>query len=297
MRFPSLLRFLAGVGFVVLLTWAAHRTSGDDKPAEKTPARDDKETERADANDLHLEVTALQVVHQLKANPAQLKALAAAAATTAPKLGARKVVKLSDRYHKTLRALREAFGDSNEEEIDKQLRALEELREKEEPDFDEIEITAEARKAAPELLKKFSARQLVGYLSGSGDEFPDPTEQLNRGMEQARELKGKEWRDYRDNLAYQLGWLVGGVNEEAEVRVRDQVTALLTRVNSLEEKAYKEQREQIDKEAREILGKLTPTDVIRHFLERTLTELLSNPRLQVALETRLKKARAAEKGG
>jgi hypothetical protein len=233
------------------------------------------------------------VLHQLKTTPAQLKTLADLAATTASRPGPRKVIKLSEKYHKTLQAVRSALIEGDEEEIDKQFAALEELRESEEPEFDDVEITAEARKAAPGLLRKFSARQLVAYLSASGDDFPDPTEQLKKGLEQSRELKDREWRDYRDNLAYQVGWLCSGVNEAGETRVRDQVLALLNKASSLDARAFKEQREQLETSAQEIVGKLSSTDVIRNYLERTVAELLSNPRLPAALEARQKKVKSS----
>jgi hypothetical protein len=78
---------------------------------------------------------------------------------------------------------------------------------------------------------------------------------------------------------------------DAEAVVRDRVTALLDRAHRLKDEAFKEKREELDKEVDRIVGKLGPTDVHRHFLERTLAELLSNPRLAAAVEARLRQGK------
>jgi hypothetical protein len=280
---PRLLRVT--VGLVLVFVVAA---SAADKPPRAVGG--------GNVAELHAEITALQVLHHLKATPAQLKELATLAATTVPRPGPRKVIKVSDEYRKTLLALRTALVDGKSEEIVKLSNTLEDLREKEEPDLDDADITAEARKAAPGLLRQFSARQLVAYLGNSGDDFPDPTEQLMKGIEQSRELKGKDWREMRDNLAYQVGWLVGGIDEDAETKARDAATALLNKSAGLDAKQFKEQRAALEKEASDIVGKVTATEAIRHFLERTLAELLSNPRLLAALEARARRPVLAEKG-
>ncbi len=49
---------------------------------------------------------------------------------------------------------------------------------------------------------------------------------------------------------------------------------------------FKAQRDDLDKEARKVVGDVGPTDVIRHYMERALAELLSNPRLGAAVEAR-----------
>jgi hypothetical protein len=290
-----LVGFPLGLLLAVALVGSAHIPSPlrsmADSP-DKKDSKDDKKartSDRADANDINQEVTVLQVLHNLQANPAQLKALADLAATTAPKPGPRKVLPLTDRYYKALVGLRDALAAADDEKIIEHSGVLEELRDEEEPEFEDAEITDEARKAAPGLLRKFSSRQVALYLAGQADNFPDPGEQLADVLEKSRELKGKEWRTLRDDLAYQLGWLLAGVEEAAETKVRDQVTALLDKAQGLDAKAWNEQKADLEKAAREITAKVGPADVLRHYMERTLAEILSNPRLPAALALRMKK--------
>jgi len=108
-------------------------------------------------------------------------------------------------------------------------------------------------------------------------------------MEQSRKLRGKEWQGLRDDSAYQVGWLVAGLDADLEEKVRDKATALLNRAYRLDEKDYAKQRAELEKQARALAGKLGPTDVIRHFMERVLAETLSNHRLAAAIEARQKR--------
>ena len=57
----------------------------------------------------------------------------------------------------------------------------------------------------------------------------------------------------------------------------------------LDDKAFETGRDDLEKSARELATKVGPTDVVRHYLERTVAEVLSNPRLAASIEMRLKK--------
>lgn len=243
-----------------------------------------------DANVLSMEVIALQALHQLQPTPEQLEELKRLAATTAEKVGPRRQVEVSDKFHKALAELRDALVEGKEERIDELNRALDQMREKEKPDLDDFtEISDAARREAPALLRKFSARQAAGFLADYAADFPDPVEMLTGACEEVRKLSRREWGGLRDDVAEQVGWLVAGLDGEAEEKVREQAAALLTRARNLKEDDFKKQRPQLEKAARELAGKVGPTDVHRHFLEHALAEVLSNPRLAAAAEARLKR--------
>ena len=63
---------------------------------------------------------------------------------------------------------------------------------------------------------------------------------------------------------------------------------LLIQVRALTEDEFKAQRGEWEKAARQIIGEVSPFEVMRHQLEYALAELLSNPRLEAALELRFK---------
>jgi hypothetical protein len=242
-----------------------------------------------DVNVLSMEVVALQALHQLQATPAQLEELKRLAATTAEKVGPRRQVEVSDKFHKALAQLRDALVAGKEERIDELNRAIDELREKEKPDLDDSsEVSDDARREAPALLRRFSARQVAGFLADYAADFPDPVEMLTGAFDEVRKLSRREWGGLRDDVAEQVGWLVSGLDGDAEERARDKAAALITRARQLKDAEFKKQRPELEKAARELAAKVGPTDVHRHFMEHALAELLSNPRLGAAVEARLK---------
>lgn len=241
-----------------------------------------KKGEFVHLGDLYAEVTILNVLQSLQPTAGQLEEMRKLARKTMQKPPPRKQIKVSEKLRKTLVSLRDALAAGEDEKADPLFRTFEELREKEEPEFDEIEITKQARIAAPELLRRLSARQVAMYLASVPD-FPDPVEQLLEAMEQSRKWRGKEWQGLREDIAYQVGWLLGGLDSGEEERMREKASALLNRAHALDDKQYERQREQLEKEARSLLGKRGPTDILRHFMERVLAELLSSHRLEAVL--------------
>ena len=242
-----------------------------------------------DVNVLSMEVVALQTLHQLQATRAQLEELKRLAPATAEKVGPRRQVEVSDKFHKTLLQLRDALVAGKDERVGELNRAIDELREKEKPDLDDdAEVSDAARREAPALLRKFSARQVVGFLTDFADNFPDPVEMLTGAFDEVRKLSRREWGGMRDDVAEQVGWLIAGLDGEAEEKAREQAAALITRARQLKDEQFKKQRPELEKAARELAGKVGPTDVHRHFMEHALAELLSNPQLPRALDRRLK---------
>jgi hypothetical protein len=256
--------------------------AGPARPADNKLATDDP-------SDLSLEVTALQMMHQLQITQSQLEALVKIAGTTAMEAPAHREVKIGAKLRKALLDLRDALLEGDDDRIAELNATLEELREKEKPEFDDfIEITDAARKQVAEFLRRLSARQVALYVSDFAEEFPDPREQLAEGFDVARTQTGKDWQDLRDEVAEQVAGLVAGLDPVAEGKVKEQVVALLNRVHRLKPEEYKAQRQELDKAAQQIIGKAGPTDFMRHFVERTVAELLSNPRLPTVAEARLK---------
>jgi hypothetical protein len=260
----------------------------DDKKDEKKADKDKGKAGFANVGDVNAEVTVLNVLHTLQLTQAQLKVMQELSAKTMQKPPPRKLVKVSDRFKKTLSALRDALIEGDDEKVDELYAKMDELRQKEEPEFDEVEITDAARENAPALLRRLTARQVANYLA-SVSEFPDPVERLTQTMDQGRKLRGKEWQSLRDDSAYQVGWLVAGMDAKAEEKVRDKATALLNRAYGLDEKTYPKERANLEKEAQALVGKLGPTDILRNFMERVLAETLSSHQLASAMEAKGKK--------
>lgn len=236
----------------------------------------------AEVGSLHAEVAALQVIRALRASPTQLEAIRTMAPKTMQEEPPRKLVKVSDRYRKALRGLREALLSGDEEAIEDHFATVDELGEKERIELDELELTDEARKQAPKVVAGLSARQVAEYLVTVAN-FPDPFEEMAAALEASRELTGLRWEKYREEVAYLCGWLMTGVDAKKEAQAREAVSGLLNKSKRLSDREFRQQREALRKEARALVGGQGPTDVIRHYMERTVAELLSNHRLTAAV--------------
>ena len=245
-----------------------------------------------DPNSLTLQVTALEMLPRFQAAPEQLAALLKIATDAPSKDVPRKPAKVSILYRKTLIELRDAYVNGDEDAITNKASALEELRDKENPDLDDdVDITDTARKAAPAALKVFTPRQVALYVVEFAEEFPNPLEKISEAFDDARTLKGKDWDEARDVVADQLGWLIGGLDTAAETKIKKQVADLLDRAHALKDAEYKAKKDELTQQAKEIADAVGPTDVIRNFMERSVAELLSNPQTVPALEARLKKVK------
>src|SRR5262249_44322367 len=127
------------------------------------------------------------------------------------------------------------------------------------------------------------------YLSGLGNEFPDPLEKLTSALAESRVRGGQKWRTIRDDVAYQVGWLIAGLDADKEEKTREKVTALLDKAHGMKDKEYDDEKARLEKAARDLVDKLTAIDVVRNYVERVLAETLSNHRLAAAVEGRKKK--------
>ena len=79
-----------------------------------------------------------------------------------------------------------------------------------------------------------------------------------------------------------------GLDVDKADRVNDRVAALLIRVRSLTNEEFAKQQPDLDQAAAKIVGDVGALEVLRHYVEFDLANLLSNPRLAAALDARLK---------
>jgi hypothetical protein len=257
-------------------------------PAHAQPAKQDEEV---DLNDLSLEVNALQTLQTLDLSEPQLRQLKNWAAQTAQKAAKREPAKASKEYKDKLLELRAALVDASDADKINQLNEeLDELREAQKPTLDDgVELSAVARKRAPEALRLLKVQQFTTYLAALADGLADPLDRLLDALPNVRDLKGDEWKQRREEIVDEIVRLGAGVDSAKADRLTDQTTILLSQAHSMTEAQFKAKRPKLEKAARALLGEIGPLDVSRMAVERGLAELLSNPRLTAALEARLKK--------
>jgi hypothetical protein len=255
-------------------------------------AQDSRKNAPATLNDTSLEVVALESLHQFQFTPAQMRALRRLAKETAMEPSAREAVKVSDGFRKTLLDLRNALADAaNAERIQQLQEKIDKLRAQEKVELDDaVQITEAATRRAPEIFKLLSARQVAGYIALYADDFPDPLEILLAALPRVRGFNAKEWEAIREDVSEEIGRLVAGLDADKGGKISDQVIQLLIEARAFKEDEFKKHQPDLEARAREIVGQVSAFDVIQHVLERSLAEVLSNPRLAAALDARLKKS-------
>jgi hypothetical protein len=248
------------------------------KPAEAKAARPPAPAE------LMGEITALQILYTLRLTPDQRQALRELARETAAKPRPPQEIKASDELRQTLLRLRGALVKEDEELVEKLGEKLDKLRKAENIEFDdEAEMTEAARRLAPAALKLLSARQVAAYLGSCADDIQDPAVLLVEALGKVRGLSDDDWKEFRDDVSDRVALLLAGLDEERVDELSEQVAAVLIEARNLKDDDFKARRPDLEKAARKVCGDLGPTDVLRNVLERTLAELLSNPRLPAAL--------------
>jgi hypothetical protein len=236
-----------------------------------------------------MEVLALQGLETLQVTPEQMKALAKLAAETAAKPRPRKPSVTSDKYKKKLTALRDALIKHDVDEIQVLTAELGELQTSDKVFVDNmVDITDPARKRAPEVLKLLSPRQVAVYSATFESLLHDPVEGMFLTLESGAKMGPKEWNDLRDAVAIEIGDMLSGLDVNQSKKTAERVVALLDKGHKIKEADLPKSRADLEKEMRQIMGNTGPIEILRHFMERHLALLLSNPQLATAIDARLK---------
>jgi hypothetical protein len=247
-----------------------------------------------DANDLSMQVNALEKLYHLKLTIPQMRALNVLAKDCAMKKRQRDDVELSAKLRKAFNDLRTAYLEGNADRIDELTDTINTLEDAEQVDFDDkVDITDEARKQAAKALELLYASQVTAYLGSVAEEdIPAPLKLLVKTMRvdgKGKKPTAAQWKETREEVARKVGWQVGGIDPAAAQKVSDQVTKLLDRAYALNAAELKKHRLELEKSARGITSAAGPMDVLRNFMEHELATLLSNPQTTTAIAARLPK--------
>jgi hypothetical protein len=265
------------------------------------PAQQKGAGKSVNANDLSLEVAALQTLHDLELTPAQLTALSKLARESAPKGEQRQPAKASAEFVTALTGYHGALANGDDNRIADAREKFDTLMLKEQAELDNgINVTEGALGNAADALKILNVRQ-VGIFLGTL-EMTDPAELLIAALEQVRAVKnGKDVEDEIAAVAEEVVWLVNGYSDEAD-KTQAKATAVLQKAAKLKTDAvFAGQRKALEKAAREAVGTPDSMEVISHIAEHGMADVLSNPRLEAAIQGRIaprlaaaKKAKAAK---
>jgi hypothetical protein len=246
---------------------------------------------RPGVNELSLQVWALQRLHDLDLTPEQLQALRAAAPeTTEHPPRQRNKIKVSDKYLTTLRSLREALIKGDDDDRIAELQDdVEAMQEDDDLDIDDdVILTDAARAKAPEFLKSLAPSQIAGYVAAYQDEAPDPVQTLMDAADDARDADADEVKSILEDVSDDLGTLLGGLEPAKAKPHEEAVRAWLKKAKAMSDADFKAKRGELERSARELTAGVDPFMVLRHWVQRDVAELLTNPQLTAAIEAKAK---------
>jgi hypothetical protein len=262
---------------IVLLVFTPARAEGPSKGGKATPS------------ELAMEINALRTLYYLKATPEQAQALLKMSKSTTAPAKRRQKSKLSADYRRLMEEVRDALADDEEERVEMLEDQLEEKTIREAPEIDDsVEITDAARKHTPQVLKMLRAQQAAMFLGMYAEQIPDPRERLLEALAKVRGWSLDEWQEKRDMLGDEISQLVAGVDKTRVAKARGAVIDLLAQARTMNDEDHEMKRSDLESAAEKIIGRLGPTEVLRNFLENELARMLSNPRLEMALQARIK---------
>jgi hypothetical protein len=244
-------------------------------------AQSDMETDSAK---LQLEVDALSSLSDLKLTPDQLSALKDLASDTAGTLS-EKPAAISDTYKAALDDTRRALLGKDEDKIEAAEDKMGDLQDKEDPDSEpDVDQSETAKTKAETLLKRLSANQVANFVAQNADDLEDPTQLLLDAIHQCRGMSDDDFADLRDDTTEELGIYAAGINPSRPSAIAGKASRLLSRVHKLSADEYNDQQSALEDEARKLVGGLDPVNVLRHWLDDELADLLSNPELPQAID-------------
>jgi hypothetical protein len=264
----------------------------------KNPVKFDVEPPPADVNDLSMEVAALRTLYLMSAWPDhggrdawmgiqdRVKEISCADPRTP-----RKKAVASAKYIKVLTDLRAAYILGQDDRIIDLTEELDDLADEESVELDDtIEDTHGSRKMALRAVGYFSPEQVVNYFNAYGRDFPDP-KLIVESYFARKDSKGeKPTPETRAFVIKEVTWLFGGIDQTKQKPIADKMAKLLDKAD----KMTNEERENawrvggpLRHDFNQIKGGHGPMEILHHVLDQDVAELLANPRIQPAMESRI----------
>ena len=237
----------------------------------------------ADLNAASMRVSALDAFYQLDLSAEQLKAFAANAS---PMTGERAAATGDKELAGLLEKLQGAILSHGEDSVIAGLRnqVIDHVNANSVELDDVIRPSAGARAAAKNVCNQLKATQVAAFLAMHADEVGDPMELFGRALDTIQSGKGdaefsEGAGDIEKQAAAQIGRLVAGMDDVREASVEKQVAELLKSAEVGSDADLEKKRGALEESARKIVGEVGPFEVVRHWMEERVAELLANPEM------------------
>jgi hypothetical protein len=270
------------VSLGLIAPWAVAATKKEKAAPPKPPAI----ATPIDLNALSLRVRAMEALYELDLSPAQMTTLRGIAGMT----GVADARKRSDatgtpKLTAALKDLHEALARQDADKVAALRIALDEAEDDDAVDLDdEVKPADAARAKAPEALKMLKAGQVAAYLAEHADEVSDPVELMVDALAEIRDPEAEDVDSEIADTADEVGRLVAGLDSAKAKGLSERVTAWLKDGKALKEEDYAARREALEAAAKRIVGEVQPMQVLTHWLENEMAELIANPELGGAVD-------------
>ena len=234
----------------------------------------------SDANAASLRVGAMQTLYELDASPDQIRAIQAAAQGLADPTE-RPPAKESKRLMAAVIGLRDALlTGGDDQKISEARNALADASADAELD-DVVHPSPGAHLKAATLSRTFSAGQLAAYLAAHADQVVGPGERLMSAVTDLHDDAPEEADAEIRQVASDVGQLVGG-SDAAQVTAATAKAADWLRANRSAPTDSAEARAKLELSAKAAVGDVPPVEVLGHWFEDELAQLLANPQMPEA---------------
>jgi hypothetical protein len=233
---------------------------------------------RQAVDELEYQVAAMKMLRDLDPSPEQLQAIAAAAKSSAGKPAT--IPAAPAEYKAALSEYADALADGDDDKIDTAEDKVEDLREslKIEP-LPDVTPTDGARAGADKIVALLTPAQLAGYVAEHADEVPDPVQTLLDAADQMRTAKPEELAGLKSEAVSQFAMLVAGVKPADAGPVESAAGAWLDQVKAMPDKQYDAGLDERTRQIKAMTRDVDPFAVLRHWMDREMIDLLSNPQL------------------
>ena len=230
-----------------------------------------------------LRLTAMLTLYELDASPEQLRRVRTAAESPGVADGHdRPGEKGSDKLAKAMAELRDALVEPtvDDQKVAAAHSALADAAGEADPPLDDaVHPPAAARAKAAELAKLFSAGQLAAFVAAHADQVVGPAERLAAGVADVRDAADPAAVDaaIRD-VSTEVGQLAAGP-DGAAVAAK---AADWLRANKSAADDTPDARAKLEASAKAAVGDVPPADVLGHWFEDEMAQLIANPQASAA---------------
>jgi hypothetical protein len=251
--------------------------SASAKPPKAQPAPPQKQA----VEELEYQVAALKLLRELDPSSEQVQAITAAAKSSAGKPGA--IPAAPAEYKTALSEYADALADGDEDKIDTAEDKVDDLRDslKVEP-LPDIAPTEGARSAADKIVALLTPAQLANYIAEHADEVPGPVQTLLDAADQSRSSSGDDFAALKSEAAGQFAMLVAGVSTADAGPVESAAAAWLEQIKAMSDKQYDAGLDERTRQVKAMAHGVDSFVVLRHWMDREMVDLLSNPQLSSA---------------